>query len=182
MSISFLTEKEIEQVKSVINQILQTTSFNVVLEDNLLIRVHNKRSSIFLVNKTDSKYIRILNKKNNLAKCKPIFLKINLGFWIRNNFKIGIESLSFLNQYCEFPVILPSKKLATKFIYGNNVSFPLKGNLSPENKYSNGTTVIVSSKNHVPLGYAIIRTDEKRIYLKNIIDIGIYLRSEKTAF
>ena len=119
---------------------------------------------------------------NNVDECKLVFLRIKLGFWIRNRFRIGIESLPFLAPLCKSPLVLPSKRQVTRFIYGKNVEFPLNESTTEEYEYIDGSIVIVSSKNQIPLGYAILKRRKDKVFLKNIIDIGIYLRSEKSAF
>ncbi|MCK4848346.1 MAG: hypothetical protein KAT16_04925 [Candidatus Heimdallarchaeota archaeon] len=182
MTISFLKKEEIEQVVSAIDQILLTTKFESILKNKALIKVDNKRKSIFLIDETDKEFINSFSVKNPNEGCKPVFLKINLGFWIRDKFKIGIESLPFLSQFCEYPIILPSKRQVTRFIYGRNVEIFLNDTIRDTIRYIDGSIAIISSKNRIPLGYAKLTLEKNKIHLKNIIDIGIYLRSEKTAF
>lgn len=182
MTISFLKKEEIEQVVSVIDQILLTTKFESILKNKALIMVHTKRKNIFLIDETDDRYINSLRVENRNVGCTPVFFKINLGFWIRDKFRIGIESLPFLAQFCEYPIILPSKRQVTRFIYGKNVEIFLKDSIRATTRYIDGSIVIVSSKKRIPLGYAKLNLKKDKIHLKNVIDIGIYLRSEKTAF
>ena len=182
MTISFLKKEEIEQVVSIIDQILLTTKFESILKNKALIMVHKKRKTIFLIDETDDIYINAFSGENRNEGCKPEFLKINLGFWIRGKFRIGIESLPFLAQFCEYPIILPSKRQVTRFIYGKNVEILLNDSIRATARYIDGSIVIVSSKTRIPLGYAKLNLKKDKIHLKNVIDIGIYLRSEKTAF
>ena len=182
MTISFLKKEEIEQVVSIIDQILLTTKFESILKNKALIMVHKKRKTIFLIDETDDIYINAFSVENRNEGCKPEFLKINLGFWIRGKCRIGIESLPFLAQFCEYPIILPSNRHVTRFIYGKNVEILLNDSIRATARYIDGSIVIVSSKTRIPLGYAKLNLKKDKIHLKNVIDIGIYLRSEKTAF
>jgi len=182
VTFSFLKKEEIEQVVSVIDQILLTTKFQSILKNKTLIMVHNKRKSIFLIDETDKQYLNPFSVENRNEGCNPIFLKINLGFWIRDKFRIGIESLPFLAQFCENPIILPSKRQVTRFIYGKNVEILPNDSIRDTIGYIDGSIVIIYSKKQIPLGYAKLKLKKDKIHLKNVIDIGIYLRSEKTAF
>jgi len=182
MKISFLKKEEIEQVIFVIDQILLTTKFESILENKALIMVHNKRKGIFLIEQADRAYVKSLSVENYNRDCKPVFLKIKLGFWIRDKFRIGIESLPFLAQFCKYPIVVPSKRQVTKFIYGRNIEILPNENIRDNFKHADGSTVLLTSKSRIPLGYAKVRLEKDKIRLKNVIDIGIYLRSEKTAF
>ncbi len=182
MSISFLNEEEIGQVASVIDQMLLTMKFEDIIKNNALIMLHNKRKNIFLIDKADKEYLNAFSTATCEEKCIPVFLKIKLGFWINNKFRIGIESLPFLAPLCKNPIILSSKRQVTSFIYGKNVEIPLIDAITNVKEYIDGSMIIVCSKSRIPLGYAKIKLGKEKIHLKNIIDIGIYLRSEKTAF
>jgi len=182
VTISFLKNEEIDHVVSVIDQILLTKKFESILKNKALIMVHKKRKNIFLIDETDERFINSFSVENREDNCKTVYFKINLGFWIRDKFRIGIESLPFLAQFCDNPIILPSKRQVTKFIYGKNIEILLNDSIRATTRYTDGSVVIVSTNKRIPLGYARLKLKKDKIHLKNVIDIGIYLRSEKTAF
>ena len=105
-----------------------------------------------------------------------------MGFFLKNRFRIGIESLQTLARLYQNPPFIINDKQAEKFIYGKNVEIPIVDENNHFLTISDPSITIVFNKNQIPLGYAKIIKNEKRILLQNIIDIGLYLRSEKTAF
>jgi ribosome biogenesis protein Nip4 len=182
MTILFLKKEEIEQVASVVDQILLTMKFENIIKNKALIMVHNKRKNIYLIDEADKELINSFSTFKYEEECIPVFLKIKLGFWIKNSFRIGIESLPFFAPLCKNPIILPSKRQVTRFIYGKNIEIPLNDAITNIKEYIDGSMQIVCSKSRIPLGYAKLKLGKEKVFLKNIIDIGIYLRSEKTAF
>ena len=182
MSITYLKEEEIAQVGSIIDQILPTIKFKNIIENKALIMVHKKRRSIYLIDEEDRELIEAIFALSREKECVLEFMKIKLGFWINSKFRIGIESLPFLAPLCNNPLLLQSKRQVTRFIYGKNVEISLKAAIIDERDYKDGSMIIVFSKSRIPLGYARLKLGKDKLYLENIIDIGIYLRSEKTAF
>ncbi|MHA1947715.1 MAG: hypothetical protein ACXAC6_12785 [Candidatus Hodarchaeales archaeon] len=182
MTILFLKEEEIVQVASVVDQILLTMKFENIIKNKALIMVHSRRKNIYLIDEVDKELINVFSTDKCEEECIPVFLKIKLGFWIKNTFRIGIESLPFFAPLCKNPIILPSKRQVTRFIYGKNVEIPLNDAITNIKEYIDGSMQIIFTKSRIPLGYAKLKLGKEKIHLKNIIDIGIYLRSEKTAF
>jgi ribosome biogenesis protein Nip4 len=182
VTILFLKEEEIEQVASVIDELQLTVKFENIRKNKALISNNNRRKNIYLIDEVDKELISAFSTDKCEEECIPVFLKIKLGFWIKNSFRIGIESLPFFAPLCKNPIILPSKKHGTRFIYGKNVEIALNDAITNAKEHIDGSICIISSKSRIPLGYAKLKLGKDKLHLKNIIDIGIYLRSEKTAF
>ena len=181
MKFSKLIDEEIISVTEVINEILDSDVFSQILSTHSLFKIIDRREDIYLVEDSDS--LHLSNFMTNIINqgFKVSSYKIKLGFFIRQEFKIGIESLRFLANLCQNPVILTSRQVQ-RFIYGKDIKMRLDETKILQGKYSNGSLMLVSSYKGIPIGFAKIFLKEDFIQIKNIIDIGIYLRSEKTAF
>jgi ribosome biogenesis protein Nip4 len=104
-----------------------------------------------------------------------------MGFLIHEKFFVGIESLTFLAPFTHRKIFL-SEQETKRFIYGKDIKVAINHLDEQISDLEENTMVIVFSPNKIPLGYAMIRSKANYLWLQNIVDIGIYLRSEKSAF
>ena len=181
MQITKLTDEEIVAVSTVINEILKSDDFSQILDTHSLIKIINRRDEIYLIKNSDNLYLSSSRTSDGGKNCKILTGKIKLGFFIQGKFKIGIESLRFLANYCQNPIFL-SPRQEKRFIYSKDINLRFDDTKKGLEKYSDGSMVLVFNKKRIPIGYAKILHKQDYLQLKNIIDIGIYLRSEKTAF
>lgn len=151
------------------------------IHDKLLIKIQDKREDVYLIEPSDEQSLKKFVSKEGRKTFTLQTGKIKLGFFIRQEFRIGIESLRFIAQYCKYPVMISSRQ-SERFIYGKDVKLRLEESTDLQRNISDGSLVLVENKNRNPIGYAKIFHEQDSSHLKNIIDIGIYLRSEKTAF
>ena len=181
MKILKLTDEEIASVSMVINEILISDDFSQILKTHTLIKIRDRRDEIFLILSSDYLNLRNFMTGDKSKNYKILSFKIKLGFFIGQNFKIGIESLRFLANYCQNPIFINFRQ-EERFIYGKNINLNVDESKNVLAKFSDGSLILVFNRKLIPVGYAKIFQKQDSVQLKNIIDIGIYLRSEKTAF
>ena len=179
--ISILGNQETQDIINIIQGILKSDAINQIFEDKQFIIVSDRRKEIYLIDNEDQHLIELLNKVSKENKCTSMYIKSKLGFLIKGEFKIGIESLSLLAPYATNPFILTPNK-TNLFIYGKNISFSEKDHTKYYEQLEDGQIVIVFEKSMIPIGYGKIVKKSNTKYLENLVDIGIYLRSEKSAF
>lgn len=175
MPYNALAMKEKNQVEIEINKILGSSIMTDILNEKTLISVNGSRKEIFLIPKSD---LILLSQIESYPNCRLIHARIKLGFFIRNVFRIGIESLSYLAPLTVKKIHLNTRN-ARKFIYGKDID------ITPERqkqigKSGDGETIMVFTPDEIPIGYAKINLKTKKLY--NLVDTGIYLRSERSAF
>jgi 60S ribosome subunit biogenesis protein NIP7 len=176
MSYTALTLNEKDQVEVKINEILGSSIMTDILKEKTLISVNGSRREIFLISNSD---IKLLAQIESNPNCKLIHARVKLGFFIHNSFRVGIESLSYLASLTKKKIQLNPHN-ARKFIYGKDIEIIPEIMLEQMKQYRDGETVMVFTSNEIPIGYAKINLKTKK--LQNLVDIGIYLRSEKSAF
>ncbi len=181
MKYSKLIDEEIITVTNVINEILKSDDFSQMLNTHSLIKIVDRRDDIYLIEASDSLHLSNLMTGKSRQNFKILAFKTKLGFFIRQEFRIGIESLRFIASLCSNPVILSSRQ-EQKFIYGKDIRIRLDEAKKVQENYLDGSLILISNNKGMPIGYAKVFPKEDFLQLKNIVDIGIYLRSEKTAF
>ncbi len=181
MKISALSDEEVVKVADIINQILPPGEFTRICADYNLIKLHDRKEDVYLIRKEDQFVLDEMVKFGKIHQCKLVLVKIKLGFFTRHCFRIGIESLHFLAPLCQHPLIIPYKQVE-RFIYGKDVIFTTVYRDNDVIRITDNSLAIIFSENRLALGYAKIIKKQETIHLQNIIDIGLYLRSEKTAF
>ena len=70
----------------------------------------------------------------------------------------------------------------TEFIFGKDVEIDTISTKNQIEHLNDDATIMVFSNTGIPLGYAEIISNGTETWLKNLVDIGIFLRSEKSAF
>jgi ribosome biogenesis protein Nip4 len=176
-----LSDDEVLKVAQVIHQILSIEEFEKICSNYNLIKLKGRREEVYIIKKEDQWLLDELTKLNRNPQCKFVLVKIKLGFFIRNQFRLGIESLPFLASSCNHKVILSSKQ-AKRFIYGKDVTLSLNDVKKGKNQIKNDSLIMIFNKNNLALGYAKTSKNQGLIHLQNTVDIGLYVRSEKTAF
>lgn len=181
MMISLLSNTESQNIINIVEEMLGSDVSTQIFKNKQFVMVSDRRNEIYLINNEDQYSIELLREISKELKCTPKHIKMKLGFLIKGKFKIGIESLPFLAPYTKKPFILTSKQV-NRFIYGKNILLDEKDEIKNQKKLEEGQIVIVFEKSMIPLGYGKIVKKPKARYLENLVDIGIYLRSEKSAF
>ncbi len=179
--ISVLNRKEIQPIIEFLSRILDSDGIHQVFKNRKIAMISAKREELYLIENKDQSLIEQINSISTRINCIPEYIKIKLGFLIKGEFKIGIESLALLAPYAQEPFILTTKQ-TNLFIYGK--SFPIHDNIEKKERkrLEEGQIVIVFEKTMIPLGYGKLVKKSNIMYLENLVDIGIYLRSEKSAF
>jgi ribosome biogenesis protein Nip4 len=181
VKIKTLSVDEVLKVAEVIHQILPTEEFEKICSHYNLIKLQDRREEVYIIKKEEQWLLDELTKMKRIPQCKLVLVKIKLGFFIGNQFRLGIESLPFLASICNHEVTLSSKQ-AERFIYGKDVTLLLNDAKKGKNKIRNNSLVVIFNENNLALGYAKTSKNQEVVHLQNIIDIGLYVRSEKTAF
>ncbi len=161
--------------------ILGTKLMNHILETKSLIKIKQQREDVFLVSQSDLAIFKKISSIEVESKVRLVHARIKLGFFIQTSFMVSIEAISFLAPLTQRKVLLNVKD-SQKFIYGKDI-----GTLTPyiSNQIEGFDTkfpIMLFSSDNIPLGFAKLHANERESWLKNLIDIGIYLRSEKSAF
>ena len=181
MKIKTLSDEEILRVAEVIHQILPIYEFEKICVNHDLVKLKDRREEVYLLRKENQRLLDELTKLKRITGCKLVLINIKLGFFIKNQFRLGIESIPFLAPFCNHKVILSSKQ-SERFIYGKDVILSIKEKKASNNNIKNNSFVMIFNENNLALGYAKTSMNQDFINLYNIVDIGLYIRSEKTAF
>ncbi len=176
-----LTKDETNQVETTINQILDSDAMTIILKRKMLIKIKGDRNDVYLVLKEDISLFERLSSKLPEKSFSIEHARIKLGFFIHEKFLIGIESLTLLSPLTRKRISLDTKN-TQKFIYGKDIVINTISLQKQIEHLEENTTIMVFSDNNIPLGYAKIFSKEKNAWLQNLVDIGIFLRSEKSAF
>ncbi len=175
-----LSKEETTQVVTTISHLLGSNVMTNILERKKLIKIMGRRNDVYLVLHEDLPFFDRLSF-NHEQRLNIVHARIKLGFFIHEKFLIGIESLSFLAPFVGNKIQLDAH-CTQKFIYGNDININTILLQKQIKHLEEDTTIMVFSDNNIPLGYAKIFSKEKKIWLQNLVDIGIFLRSEKSAF
>ncbi len=181
MSIELLTSREKEEVEKSVNGVAGKAIMNELLESRLLVKLQGRRIEILFV--TEEQYSIWKKIAHNLKERRgtPVHLGIKLGFLISGKFRIGIESLSFLSPLISRKLILTQFQ-SQRFFYGRNVAVTNESLQKQIRNFDYDFPFLIESHDNIPIGFArVVEKDGKKI-LQNLVDIGIFLRSEKTAF
>jgi ribosome biogenesis protein Nip4 len=174
-----LSKEEKRLVETKIKQLLNSDITNI-FAGKQLIKIKNRRKEIFLVSR---EILSLLDHFSSqpLEMLSIEYIQLKLGFFIQKKFLIGIESLMFLAPKARNKVQLDTEN-TTKFIFGKDVEIDTASLKKKVEHLNENETIIVFSNTDIPLGYANIISNGEKFWLKNLIDIGIFLRSEKKAF
>ncbi|MHA2306313.1 MAG: hypothetical protein ACXACU_13075 [Candidatus Hodarchaeales archaeon] len=176
-----LKNNEKKIIEECIFQIIGSSEISNIFENKLLISIFRHRKEVFLIPESDLTLLNQILINSNKKKGILVHARIKLGFFIRNDFYIGIESLSFLAPLTQKKILL-NKRDIRKFIYGKDVEVVSDALLDQFKKFKENDIVITFSEDKIPVGYAKIVFKGKKYLLQNLVDIGLYLRSEKSAF
>ena len=176
-----LSKEETTQVVTSINRLLGSNVMTNIMKRKNLIKIKGGRNDVYLVLHEDLPFFDRLSFNLPEQRLNIVHARIKLGFFIHEKFLIGIESLSFLAPFVENKIQLDAH-CTKKFIYGNDIDINAILLQKQIKHLEEDTTIMVFSDNNIPLGYAKVFSKEKRLWLQNLVDIGIFLRSEKSAF
>ncbi|MHA1214047.1 MAG: hypothetical protein ACTSPG_02050 [Candidatus Hodarchaeales archaeon] len=171
-----------DDAKIVINTILDIVDnqyIRQILDSQVLYEIDKQRREVFLIPKTSLKILNTIIDSESGSQLIHLFIK--LGFFIQKKFLIGIESLNLLAPLTNRKILLNLKD-SERFIFGKDLDIHTGKSVKIIGKKNPGIPIIVFSYQNIPLGYAIIHLEEDNSWIQNLVDTGIYLRSEKTAF
>ncbi|MHA2225805.1 MAG: hypothetical protein ACXAC8_11410 [Candidatus Hodarchaeales archaeon] len=177
MVFQYLSEKESHQIEKAFNQLLNSTEMAHILENKMLIKISGHRKEIYLVSWENLSLLELIATKSLKRTGRIVYAGTKLGFFIHDRFMFGIESINFMAPFIKNKILLDAKN-TQKFIYGKEIQIQADQN---QNLVEN-STIMVFSPNEIPLGYAKILSKNQKLLLHNLVDIGIFLRSEKSAF
>ncbi len=168
-------------IEDTINQILGSSEISNILENRKLISIDRNRKEVYLIPESDLTLLDQISLPSLEKSCRLVHARIKLGFFIRDAFYIGIESLLLLAPHALKKISL-NKRETRNFIYGKDIDVTRKSLLEQIKNFKENEVLIVFSDENLPVGFTKIVFNRKTILLHNLIDIGIYLRSEKSAF
>ena len=175
-----LSNEEKKSVEVTIKGLIDSNITNVFAGKEF-VKIKGRRKEIFLISQRDQSFI---NRFSSQMLEEELFIEhvgIKLGFFIQNKFLIGIESLMFLAPFTRKKIHLDANN-TKKFIFGKDVDIDTVS-LHKQIKYHNeNTPITIFSNTNIPLGYAKVISNGTSKWLQNLVDIGIFLRSEKSAF
>ncbi|MHA2246638.1 MAG: hypothetical protein ACXADY_16975 [Candidatus Hodarchaeales archaeon] len=176
-----LSKEKTTQVVTTINHVLGSNIMTKVMEKKNLIKIIGHRNDVYMVLREDLPFFDRLSSNLSEQELNIVHARIKLGFFIHEKFLIGIESLSFLAPFVVNKIQLDAH-CTLKFIYGNDIDINTILLQKQIKHLEEDTTIMVFSDNNIPLGYAKIFSKKEKLCLQNLVDIGIFLRSEKSAF
>jgi len=175
-----LSKEEIKLVETSINHLLGSNVFDIFVGKEL-IKIIDRRTEIFLVPQED---LLLFDNFSSLLPEKSLIIahaRIKLGFFIHKKFLIGIESLTFLAPFARRKIQLDAHN-TKRFIFGKDVEINTDSLQNQVEHLDEDATTMVFSSTNIPLGYVSIILNGTKKWLQNLVDIGIFLRSEKSAF
>lgn len=176
-----LSKEETTQVVTTINHLLGSNVMTNIMERKSLIKIMGRRNDVYLVLHEDLPFFDRISFNLPEQRLNIVHARIKLGFFIHEKFLIGIESLAFLAPLAQKRIQLDTH-CTQKFIYGKDIDInTLSLHKQVENLKENDTVMVFSPDNN-PVGYAKLLSTEKKLRLQNLVDVGIFLRSEKTSF
>ncbi len=181
MLYSQLTTTEKNQIETKINTLLGSSILTDIFKEKVLISINGSRKEVFLISKANMNLLTEIKSNSNNANCKLIHAGIKLGFFIRDDFRFGIESLSFLAPLTKKRMQLNARK-TQEFIYGKDIEITSEKILVQIKQFVESEITIIFSDNNIPIGFGKITFNKKKTFIQNLIDSGIYIRSEKSAF
>ncbi|NHJ02081.1 MAG: hypothetical protein EAX86_08040 [Candidatus Heimdallarchaeota archaeon] len=182
MRIGLLTKLEIEEVTNTINKVAGLEIMENLLRTGILVKLSKQRQGVFLLDSGKQEIWEHLNSFLEKGEGEAVHVGLKLGFIISGKFRIGIESLAFLAPLISRKLILDENQ-TQKYIYGRNL-IPSSENLRSQviKLHQEYPVVMVFSQEGIPIGYARIIWKNRVFVIQNLVDIGIFLRSEKSAF
>lgn len=181
MSFQLLTEKEAEEVEKTIDELLGFSAMTLILEKKNLIKIKGRRHDVYMVLSEDLPLLEHLSFKISVNNFSVVHAGVKLGFFIHEKFLIGIESLTLLAPLTRKKIQL-NERHTQQFIFGKDIKVNtpiLRNQIAP---FEENSTIIIFSQDNIAIGYAKIRSKENNPWLQNLVDVGIFLRSEKSAF
>lgn len=175
-----LTKEEIIQVETTINHLLDSGTPNIFAGKNL-IKIKDRRNDVYLVSHEDLLLFDCFSSKLPEKSLTIAHARVKLGFFIHEKFLIGIESLTFLAPFTQKRIQLDPHN-TKKFVFGKDVEIKTVLLQKQIDFLDEKTTIMVFSNTNIPLGYGKIVSRDTKPWLQNLVDIGIFLRSEKSAF
>jgi 60S ribosome subunit biogenesis protein NIP7 len=114
----------------------------------------------------------------------PYSMGIHLGDIAKNKFKISLEGITLISEYCEEKTILSSAG-EKKVLYGRNLT-KVDVSFFPSQIQKNDMSILINGDGEVlALGKYLVNKEEieklekNEIIIKNIMDKGWYLRKGK---
>ncbi|MFX1515970.1 MAG: hypothetical protein ACFFC6_06650 [Promethearchaeota archaeon] len=175
-----LSEEEIKSVETTIEDLIGSNITNI-FEGKQFVKIKNNRNEIYVISQKDLFLLDHISSQNLEDNFSIEHAGIKLGFFIHNKFLIGIESLTFLAPYTRKKIHLDVNN-TKRFIFGKDVEMDTVALQKKIKNLNINTLIMVFSKTDIPLGYAKVISNGVKLWLQNIVDIGIFLRSEKSAF
>ncbi|MHA2202933.1 MAG: hypothetical protein ACW991_04535 [Candidatus Hodarchaeales archaeon] len=175
-----LSNEEIRKVEKTINQLVDSNTTNIFAGKEL-IKIIDRRNDIYLVPQEDLSLFDHFSSNFPELSFFISHARVKLGFFIHERFLIGIESLTFLAPYARRRIQLDVRN-TRKFIFGKDVEIDTVSLQKQIEHFDENATIMIFSNTDIPLGYAKIITNATKLWLQNLVDIGIFLRSEKSAF
>lgn len=181
MLYSLLTTTEKKEVETKINTLLGSSILTDVFNEKVLISLNGSRKGIFLISKATLDLLTKIDSNSNSTNCRLIHACIKLGFFIRDEFRFGIESLSYLAPLTKKRINLNARN-TQKFIFGKDIEVTSEKILLQIKEFVESEITIIFSDDDIPIGFGKITFKEKKPLIQNLVDCGIYIRSEKSAF
>jgi ribosome biogenesis protein Nip4 len=175
-----LSREELGLVEAKIKQLLNS-DITPIFAGKQLIKIKGRREEIYLVSHEKLSLLDHFSSQLPEEMFSIEHAQLKLGFFIQKNFLIGIESLTFLAPHTRRKIQLDADN-TIKFIFGKDVEIDTISIKKQIEHLNEDVTIMVFSNTGIPLGYAEIISDGTEVWLKNLVDIGIFLRSEKSAF
>ena len=181
ISYTHLNSSEKRIIEESIKQITGLPEISNVMENKHLIMIEGNRKEAYLIPESDLALLDQISMISLEVICRLVHARLKLGFFIRDVFYIGIESLSLLAPLVKKKILL-NKRETREFIYGKDLEVTREVLLEQAKKFKENDIIIKFYADKLPLGYTKIIYKGKKVILQNLVDIGIYLRSEKSAF
>lgn len=178
MNITLASENEYTIIFDQLESLISKENIdNLTKHYKVLINRSEKRKSVYMVTEEIFKQYQELFTTEESRK-DLYWIGERIGFLMKEKLLIGIEGLSVLGELFTEKIILKEKN-ATKFLYGRDVI--IQENTS---KYTKETIKLIQDEKGRTLGLGKLVYNEKgEIFkVKNVVDLGKYLRGEKTLF
>jgi len=161
MLYSQLTTTEKNQIETKINTLLGSSILTDIFKEKVMISINGSRKEAFLISKVNMDLLTEIKSNSNNTNCKLIHAGIKLGFFIRDDFRFGIESLSFLAPLTKKRIQLNARK-TQEFIYGKDIEITSEKILVQIKQFVENEITIIFSDNSIPIGFGKITFNKKK--------------------
>ncbi|MHA1755105.1 MAG: PUA domain-containing protein [Candidatus Odinarchaeia archaeon] len=171
---------EFEELKNFICKKFSKTTFNKIIKEFEIYAINNNNvKEFYLVNRKYSLFSKIISNLKNV-----VFLGTPFVYSSNNRFNFHPAAVEILNNFVDSKIKI-NDKAVNLFLYGRDI---FKNSvIKLPSRFRKGEYCVVIDERNQPLGLGELlysktvfkKIKEDAVILRNIVDLGVYLRVER---